>query len=138
MATVPQNNDPSVAKGLIIKYFCNIKKTYLCDKKIPFLSHTGMVMMHTCIQLYQKNTLLKKIFFYSQFNPFEYGFCFSFCPGMMMHECNQLYQEGLRGYVTDWWNWIDLALIFLYLSFYSLQIAVFIKVNNITIEFTLL
>jgi hypothetical protein len=51
-------------------------------------------------------------------------------PGMFLHECRQLWREGCRDYVLDWWNWMDSSLIFLYLSYYAVQIVVFVKVNS--------
>ncbi|ELU14059.1 hypothetical protein CAPTEDRAFT_173024 [Capitella teleta] len=47
--------------------------------------------------------------------------------GMFVHECRQLWREGCRDYVLDWWNWMDSSLIFLYLSYYAVQIVVFVK-----------
>ena len=48
---------------------------------------------------------------------------------MLAHECQQLWHDGLRRYVTDWWNWMDSSLIFLYLCYYSLQLVVYFKVS---------
>ena len=49
---------------------------------------------------------------------------------MFVHECRQLWREGARDYVTDWWNWMDSALILFYLAYYGLQMVLYIKVYN--------
>ena len=58
---------------------------------------------------------------------FEWRVCGA---GMLMHECTQLWHDGPKQYVTDWWNWMDSSLIFLYLCYYSLQFVVYFKVSS--------
>ena len=55
--------------------------------------------------------------------------CVDCTAGMLMHECTQLWHDGPKQYVTDWWNWMDSSLIFLYLCYYSLQFVVYFKVS---------
>ena len=47
---------------------------------------------------------------------------------MFLHECRQLWREGAKDYITDWWNWMDSSLIFLYLAYYGIGIVVLAKV----------
>ena len=49
---------------------------------------------------------------------------------MFVHECRQLWREGARDYLTDWWNWMDSALILFYLTYYGLELVIFIKISN--------
>ena len=50
---------------------------------------------------------------------------------MLLHECRQLSHEGPKNYITDCWNAIDLSLIFLYLTYYVLQMVVFVKIYKL-------
>ena len=53
--------------------------------------------------------------------------------GMFWHECRQMWREGPKDYLSDWWNWMDSSLIFLYLAYYAMQFVVYAKVDKVRI-----
>ncbi|XP_031752130.1 short transient receptor potential channel 2 [Xenopus tropicalis] len=47
--------------------------------------------------------------------------------GFLWHECKEVWIEGLRSYFLDWWNFLDIVTISMYLASFSLRILVFLK-----------
>ncbi|CAN2391863.1 store-operated calcium channel activity, partial [Pristimantis euphronides] len=47
--------------------------------------------------------------------------------GFLWHECKEVWIEGLRSYFLDWWNFLDIVTISLYLASFSLRILVAVK-----------
>ncbi|XP_053312080.1 short transient receptor potential channel 2-like [Spea bombifrons] len=47
--------------------------------------------------------------------------------GFLWHECKEVWIEGLRSYFLDWWNFLDIVTISMYLASFSLRILVTVK-----------
>ncbi|KAG9466333.1 hypothetical protein GDO78_016785 [Eleutherodactylus coqui] len=47
--------------------------------------------------------------------------------GFLWHECKEVWIEGLRSYFLDWWNFLDIVTISMYLASFSLRILVAVK-----------
>ncbi|XP_013398015.1 short transient receptor potential channel 3-like [Lingula anatina] len=48
---------------------------------------------------------------------------FMWVLGMLWYECNQVWSQGLKEHFKDWWNWMDMTLLGLYIGSYALQLA---------------
>ncbi|CAN0345968.1 unnamed protein product [Lampetra planeri] len=44
--------------------------------------------------------------------------------GFLWYECKEVWIEGLRVYLSDWWNCLDLAMISMYISSFTLRLLV--------------
>ncbi|XP_077155017.1 short transient receptor potential channel 2-like [Ranitomeya variabilis] len=47
--------------------------------------------------------------------------------GFLWHECKEVWIEGLRSYFLDWWNFLDIVTISMYLASFSLRTLVAVK-----------
>uniref|UniRef100_A0A8C8RMX5 Transient receptor ion channel domain-containing protein n=1 Tax=Pelusios castaneus TaxID=367368 RepID=A0A8C8RMX5_9SAUR len=47
--------------------------------------------------------------------------------GFFWHECKELWIEGLRGYLLDWWNFLDIVILSLYLASFALRMLVAVR-----------
>ncbi|XP_075054471.1 short transient receptor potential channel 2-like [Mixophyes fleayi] len=47
--------------------------------------------------------------------------------GFLWHECKEVWIEGLKSYFLDWWNFLDIVTISLYLASFSLRVLVAVK-----------
>lgn len=46
--------------------------------------------------------------------------------GMLWSEMKQLWQEGVNKYVHQWWNWLDFAMLCLYLCTISIRVSAYL------------
>lgn len=149
LATICSHIISTFAKMLckIIQYYIKIKKKLIISKQISKLMRTPFVkfLNHTCSYI----IFLILVFIATNRdgsgNPFLDASCsnclcsvksivslliFIWVLGMFFHECRQMWREGVKNYVTDWWNWMDSALIALYLASYAIQLFTLIKVQQ--------
>lgn len=43
-------------------------------------------------------------------------------PGFLWFECKEVWIEGLRSYLLDWWNFLDVVILSLYLASFALRL----------------
>ena len=42
--------------------------------------------------------------------------------GFLWFECKEVWIEGLRSYLLDWWNFLDMVILSLYLAAFTLRL----------------
>uniref|UniRef100_A0A8D2LH84 Transient receptor ion channel domain-containing protein n=1 Tax=Varanus komodoensis TaxID=61221 RepID=A0A8D2LH84_VARKO len=47
--------------------------------------------------------------------------------GFFWFECKEVWIEGLRSYLLDWWNFLDIVILSMYLASFVLRVLIFIK-----------
>ncbi|KAL8191393.1 UNVERIFIED_CONTAM: Short transient receptor putative channel 2, partial [Gekko kuhli] len=47
--------------------------------------------------------------------------------GFFWFECKEVWIEGLRSYLLDWWNFLDIVILSMYLASFVLRVLVFLK-----------
>nr|XP_056714786.1 protein XNDC1N [Euleptes europaea] len=47
--------------------------------------------------------------------------------GFFWFECKEVWIEGLRSYLLDWWNFLDVVILSMYLASFVLRVLVFLK-----------
>ncbi|XP_058885487.1 short transient receptor potential channel 2 [Acipenser ruthenus] len=47
--------------------------------------------------------------------------------GFFWHECKEVWIEGMRNYLLDWWNFLDIMTLSMYLAAFSLRVLVALK-----------
>ncbi|XP_043223426.1 transient-receptor-potential-like protein [Amphibalanus amphitrite] len=50
--------------------------------------------------------------------------------GMVWAECKQLWDEGLSGYVRQWWNWLDFVMLSIYICSFSLRAVAYFQIRS--------
>ncbi|CAL1526849.1 unnamed protein product, partial [Lymnaea stagnalis] len=50
--------------------------------------------------------------------------------GFVWAECKQLWDEGLKAYISQWWNWLDFIMLSLYLATFSLRIVAYFQIES--------
>ena len=45
-------------------------------------------------------------------------------------ECKQLWDEGLTGYVRQWWNWLDFVMLSIYICSFSLRAVAYFQIRS--------
>lgn len=48
-------------------------------------------------------------------------------PGFFWFECKEVWIEGLRSYLLDWWNFLDIVILSMYLASFVLRLLVYLK-----------
>lgn len=48
---------------------------------------------------------------------------------MFWAECKQLWEEGIRGYFSQMWNYMDITMLALYTAAYAIEGVIFTKVR---------
>ncbi|KAJ6664829.1 hypothetical protein lerEdw1_005801 [Lerista edwardsae] len=49
--------------------------------------------------------------------------------GFFWFECKEVWIEGLRSYLLDWWNFLDMVILSMYLASFVLRVLIFLKGN---------
>ncbi|GCC18429.1 hypothetical protein chiPu_0022672, partial [Chiloscyllium punctatum] len=47
--------------------------------------------------------------------------------GFFWYECKEVWIEGLRSYLLDWWNFLDIVILSMYLASFALRIVVYLS-----------
>ncbi|XP_062830408.1 short transient receptor potential channel 2-like [Anolis carolinensis] len=47
--------------------------------------------------------------------------------GFFWFECKEVWIEGLRSYLLDWWNFLDVVILSMYLASFVLRVLIFLK-----------
>ncbi|XP_061485726.1 short transient receptor potential channel 2-like [Rhineura floridana] len=47
--------------------------------------------------------------------------------GFFWFECKEVWIEGLRSYLLDWWNFLDIVILSMYLASFVLRLLIFLK-----------
>lgn len=47
--------------------------------------------------------------------------------GFFWFECKEVWIEGLRSYFLDWWNFLDMMVLSMYLASFSLRMLILLK-----------
>ncbi|MBN3300157.1 TRPC2 protein, partial [Amia calva] len=47
--------------------------------------------------------------------------------GFFWYECKEVWIEGLRSYLLDWWNFLDMVILSMYLASFTLRVVVALK-----------
>nr|XP_060623154.1 short transient receptor potential channel 2-like [Anolis sagrei ordinatus] len=47
--------------------------------------------------------------------------------GFFWFECKEVWIEGLRSYLLDWWNFLDIVILSMYLASFVLRVLIFLK-----------
>ncbi|XP_037086621.1 transient-receptor-potential-like protein [Pollicipes pollicipes] len=50
--------------------------------------------------------------------------------GMVWAECKQLWDEGLTGYIRQWWNWLDFVMLSIYICSFSLRAVAYLQIRS--------
>nr|XP_006003125.1 PREDICTED: short transient receptor potential channel 2-like [Latimeria chalumnae] len=58
---------------------------------------------------------------------YENSFHMVWVIGFFWYECKEVWIEGLRSYLLDWWNFLDIVILSMYLASFSLRVLVALK-----------
>ncbi|XP_051882453.1 transient receptor potential cation channel subfamily C member 2b [Pristis pectinata] len=47
--------------------------------------------------------------------------------GYFWYECKEVWIEGLRSYLLDWWNFLDIVILSMYLASFALRIVIYLS-----------
>ncbi|XP_029030290.2 short transient receptor potential channel 2-like [Betta splendens] len=47
--------------------------------------------------------------------------------GFFWYECKEVWIEGMRSYLLDWWNFLDIMVLSMYLASFSLRVLIMLK-----------
>ena len=50
--------------------------------------------------------------------------------GFIWAECKQLWEEGLKAYITQWWNWLDFIMLSLYMTTLTLRFVAYFQIES--------
>lgn len=55
---------------------------------------------------------------------------------MFWAECKQLWEEGIRGYFSQMWNYMDITMLALYTAAYAVEGVIYAKVSLLSADLT--
>nr|KAI8731167.1 short transient receptor potential channel 3-like [Biomphalaria glabrata] len=58
------------------------------------------------------------------------GIIMFYVLGMFWAECKQLWEEGVKGYFSQMWNYMDITMLALYTAGYSTEGVIYTKTNG--------
>ncbi|KAI8770922.1 short transient receptor potential channel 3 [Biomphalaria glabrata] len=58
------------------------------------------------------------------------GMIMFYVLGMFWAECKQLWEEGVKGYFSHMWNYMDITMLALYTAGYSTEGVIYTKTNG--------
>nr|XP_033804027.1 short transient receptor potential channel 2-like [Geotrypetes seraphini] len=67
-------------------------------------------------------------------NLLENSFHMIWVAGFLWFECKEVWIEGLRSYFLDWWNFLDIVIISMYLASFALRLLVSLKGHFICLD----
>ncbi|OCT93462.1 hypothetical protein XELAEV_18016531mg [Xenopus laevis] len=96
---------------------------------IKFLLHSASYLWFLIFLLLESMIMEQRHDIYEGRNQaiWQNSFHMIWVAGFLWHECKEVWIEGLRSYFLDWWNFLDIVTISMYLASFSLRILVFVK-----------
>ncbi|XP_030055830.1 short transient receptor potential channel 2 isoform X1 [Microcaecilia unicolor] len=67
-------------------------------------------------------------------NLLQNSFHMIWVAGFLWFECKEVWIEGLRSYFLDWWNFLDIVIISMYLASFALRVLVTLKGHFICLD----
>uniref|UniRef100_A0A3P8ZM50 Transient receptor ion channel domain-containing protein n=1 Tax=Esox lucius TaxID=8010 RepID=A0A3P8ZM50_ESOLU len=96
---------------------------------IKFLVHSATYMWFLITLLGESITmeLYREQFASRQQNVLHSSVHMVWVVGFFWYECKEVWIEGLRSYLLDWWNCLDMMVLSMYLASFTLRILVMLK-----------
>ncbi|XP_067395155.1 short transient receptor potential channel 2-like [Emydura macquarii macquarii] len=96
---------------------------------IKFLLHSAAYLWFLIFLLVESMVLERKreIFLGRNQTVWENSLHMVWVAGFFWHECKELWIDGLRGYLLDWWNFLDIVILSLYLASFALRLMVAVR-----------